>query len=393
MNGAARRIYLDHNASAPLRPAAREAMLTSLDNFGNASSVHSEGREARAHLTAARNQLADLVSADPNAIIFTSGCTEANVTVLTPDYLLGSKELGLSKLLIGASEHPSVLSGGRFSQDTTEIVPVDENGMTNLSLLKERLDELTKNDRRVLVSIMAANNETGVIQPSGEIAEIVKSAGGIFHVDGTQILGRCPATMATLGCDVMTVSAHKLGGPKGAGAIIIAGGVLRMAPLVTGGGQETYRRSGTENIAAIAGFGAAAKEVSENVDEPSKITAMRDWLEAELRAISPDIVFFGSDVDRIGNTSCFAVPGVSAETAVIACDLEGVAVSSGSACSSGKVSASHVLGAMGVPADLARGAIRVSLGWSNTQEDVERFADIWRSVTKRFRPQATGEAA
>ncbi len=393
MTGAGTRVYLDHNASAPLRPAAREAMLAALDEPGNPSSVHTEGRQARSHLNLAREQLAELTGSDAGSITFTSGCTEANVFVLTPHYRLGAEKLFLSKLLIGATEHPSVLAGGRFAEEHRETIPVDAAGVIRLDHLQNRLSELKDNGDRALVSVMAANNETGVIQPSLRISEMVREAGCLFHVDATQIIGRRRVTVESLGSDVMTVSAHKLGGPRGVGAVILAGGILGIEPLITGGGQETYRRGGTENVAAIAGFGGAIQAVLENPAETGKITVLRDWLETTLRSISPDMVVFGGDANRIGNTTCFAVPGVSAETTVIACDLEGAAVSSGSACSSGKVSASHVLSAMGVPADLARGAIRISLGWSSTKEDVERFADIWRSVMKRLRPHSTGQAA
>lgn len=393
MNGAGTRVYLDHNASAPLRPAARDAMLLALTEPGNPSSVHTEGRQARSHLTTAREKLAELTGSDAASITFTSGCTEANVCVLTPHYRFGAQKLHLPKLLVGATEHPSVQAGGRFVEECRETIPVDTDGVVRLDHLQNRLSELKDNNERALVSVMAANNETGVIQPSFEISEIVHEAGGIFHVDATQIIGRRPVTMTSLGCDVMTVSAHKLGGPKGIGAIILAGGVLGIEPLINGGGQETFRRGGTENVAAVAGFGGAVQSVLENRAEMEEITALRDWLETALRSISPETVIFGSGAERIGNTTCFAVPGVSAETAVIACDLEGAAVSSGSACSSGKVAASHVLSAMDVPADLARGAIRISLGWSSTKEDVERFAEIWRSVIKRLRPHSTGQAA
>lgn len=386
-------IYLDCNATTPLRPEAQQAMQVVLDECGNPSSVHSVGRRARAHLSGARSTLAELFGVDASRVIFTSGCTEANMHVLTPFYRIEADYERLAHVLVGATEHPSVLKGGRFSDSEREVLPVDSNGHVEVEPLRQSMERISSEGSKALVSIMAVNNETGIVQPMEEIAEIVNDFGGVLHVDATQIIGRRHVRLDSLGCDVMTLSAHKLGGPQGVGAVILAGEQLQPAPLVTGGGQEYYQRSGTENVAAVAGFGAVAEIIPDMVAEMKQIGVLRDKLEEELRTLTPDIVIFGESVDRIENTSCYAVPNISAETAVIACDLEGIAISSGSACSSGRVDASHVLEAMGVPKELAQGALRISLGWKNTKEEINRFLQKWRSIVDRVKPHTIGNAA
>ncbi len=375
---AGERSYLDHNATSALRPEAAEAVVGALALPGNASSVHAEGRAARAAIEAAREQVAALVGASPKAVIFTSGGTEANNTVLSPAFRRVGEE-GAALLLAGAAEHPCVLEGHRFPSGAVERIPVDANGIVDLAWLEARLERV---ECRAQVSIQAANNETGVLQPVAEAAALAHARGALIHTDAVQAAGKVPLDLAALGLDALTLSAHKLGGPKGVGAIVLASDRIEITDrLVRGGGQERGYRAGTENVAAIAGFGAAADAARLRLEEESaRIAALRDEAEAELRRIAPDAVVFGAGVPRLPNTFAFAVPGLRAETALIAFDLAGVALSSGSACSSGKVRRSHVLQAMGVEPALSEGAIRVSLGWNSTEEDVFRFAEACESV-------------
>jgi cysteine desulfurase len=372
----AARAYFDWNATAPLCDAARGTMIAALEATGNASSVHAEGRSARSVIEKARVQVAALVGADVQNVTFTSGGTEANALALTPALETRSERAPRDKLFVSAVEHPSVRSGGRFG-GITEL-PVDENGRVQVALLAQQLSGA----RRPLVSVMLANNETGVIQPIAEIAAIVHAANGLLHVDAVQGPGRIACDIETLGADMMTVSAHKIGGPQGAGALIrqsaVFGDIHIAEPLIRGGGQERNSRAGTENVAAIAGFAAAAAAVQRS--DAGRLAEMRDEIEAELRKITPDIVVFGAHAARLPNTSLFALPGAKAETAIIAFDLNGVAVSSGSACSSGKVQPSHVLAAMGVPPELAKGAIRLSIGPTTTDNDVGMLLSAWRKI-------------
>jgi cysteine desulfurase len=358
--------YLDWNATAPLRPQAKAAMAAALDVTGNPSSVHAAGRAARHLVETARQQVAALVGVEPRDVIFTSGGTEANVLALSP--ALGDV------LLVSAIEHPSVLQGGRFA--AAERVPVTAAGVVDLVALKGRL----VGHSRPLVSLMLANNETGAIQPVAEAAAIVHAAGGLLHVDAVQGPGRIACDFKALGADLMTLSAHKIGGPQGTGALIRREG-LNPEPLVRGGGQERGARGGTENVAGIAGFGAAAQAVREGfAGETGWMAALRDRLEAGIRAVAPEAVIFSAEAVRLPNTTLFGMPGMKAETAVIAFDLEEVAVSSGAACSSGKVAPSHVLAAMGVPAELARGAVRISLGCSTSEEEVGTVLKAWAKL-------------
>ena len=365
---ASERTYFDWNATAPLRAEARAAMLAALDSPGNASSVHGEGRSARQRLETARRQVAALVGAEAREVTFVSGATEANALALQPGIA--------DRLFVSAVEHPSVLSGGRFAPEQVEILPVDGNGIVDLDGLARVLEKA----ERPLVSVMLANNETGVIQPIAAIAAIVHAANGLLHVDAVQAAGRIPVDMRALGADLMSLSSHKLGGPQGAGALIVRAG-LSVAPMIRGGGQERGVRAGTENVAAIAGFGAAAEAASARlaVDAP-RMAALRDRLEAGLRAATPDAVIFAAGVDRLPNTTLVALSGIKAETALIAFDLNGFALSSGSACSSGKVAASHVLAAMGVEPTLARAAIRISLGATTSESEVESLLIAWKKL-------------
>ncbi|MDQ0317699.1 cysteine desulfurase family protein [Amorphus orientalis] len=384
---AASRIYFDWNAGAPVKPAVREAMVDALSVLGNPSSVHAEGRAARARIEEARRAVADLAGTAADAVTFTSGGTEANVTALSPEMEIDGQPVRFSRLLVSAIEHPSVLAGGRFPAEAVSVLPVDADGRLDLDALDAALADA---DGPMLVSLMAANNETGVLQPVAEAADRVHAAGGVLHVDAVQVAGREAIPAATTGADILTLSAHKIGGPRGAGAVIRVRPGLRIAPLLTGGGQEGRDRAGTENMPAIAAFGVAAREAMSDVVRAGEIRRLRDWLERDVMIMCPDAVVFGRNAGRLANTSCLAVPGMTAETAVIALDLDGVAVSSGAACSSGKVAASHVLAAMGVPGDLARGAVRISLGPSTTEAEVEQFISVWRKLRQRFARQ-TGQ--
>jgi cysteine desulfurase len=378
------RIYLDWNATAPLRGEARAAALAALEVNGNPSSVHGEGRAARRLVEQAREQVAALVGAEPRNVVFTSGGTEANMLALVPTE-------PRQRLLVSAIEHPSVLAGGRFPAGSVERLPVSGDGQIDLAALEQRLAGLGS---PVLVSIMAANNETGVIQPVAQAARLVHSAGGLLHVDAVQAASRIGWDISAMGADLVTLSAHKIGGPKGVGGLIGRTGLDAVKSLITGGGQERGARAGTENVAGIAGFGAAAAAARASLAaEAARMASLRERLEIGLKAASPEVVIFGIEAERLPNTTLFAVPGMKAETAVIAFDLEGVAVSAGAACSSGKVQASHVLAAMGVPPQLARAAVRVSLGPTTTESDVDRFIEAWIKLSGSLLKQSQGIAA
>jgi len=375
------RIYLDNNATSPVRPEARAALLAALDATGNGSSVHGEGRAARAVMEAARGHVAALVGAEPRGVVFTSCGTEADTLALTPDYRRGEEPLALDVLLVSAVEHAAVLRGHRFPADRVEVLPVDARGRVRLDALDAALARHAAAGRRALVSVMVANNETGVIQPVAEVARRAHAQGALVHTDAVQAAGRIRVSLPELGADLLSVSAHKIGGAPGAGALVIADPELRPAPVFTGGGQERGLRAGSENVPAIAAFGAAAERAAALVDtDRTRIQALRERLEDALRCEFPELVLLVGDVDRLPNTSCLALPGVPAETFVIALDLAGVAASAGAACSSGKVAASHVLSAMGVPERIARSAIRLSFGWSSGEEDLDRALGVFRRV-------------
>lgn len=380
-----KRIYLDANAGAPLLPEARDAVLSALDAAANASSIHAEGRRARAIVETARYEVASAVGARPENVIFTSGASEAATLALTPRLLQGDKQIAIGRLYVGATEHPCVLSGGRFPASAVTLLPVARTGSIDLAALADALAAHDPADGAPYVALMLANNETGVIHPIREAARLVKGHGGYFFCDAVQALGRIPVDIGALQADFVALSAHKIGGPQGAGALVLADENHRPTPLLTGGGQERRRRSGTENVAAIAGFGVAAKRANHHLLEQGRIAALRDRLEREIMAISPEARILGSGADRLPNTALFAVPGIAAETAVIAFDLEGVAVSAGSACSSGKVGASHVLTAMGESMEAARTGIRVSLNAASDEADIEGFIAAWRAIHSRMR--------
>jgi cysteine desulfurase len=388
------RAYLDWNATAPLRPEARAAMLAACERVGNPSSIHGEGRAARQAVEVARRSVAALVGAEPRNVIFTSGGTEANALALTPALDIEGDHGPRDRLLISAIEHPSVRTGGRFPAAAVEDVPARNDGRVDLAALEQRLAALAPQGARPLVSLMLANNETGVIQPVAAAAGLVHRVGGLLHVDAVQGAGKIPCNVNDLGADLMTLSAHKLGGPKGVGALVRRDERLHPDPLIKGGGQERGARAGTENVAGIAGFGAAADAADRQaIDEAARASRLRDRLEAGVMAMSPAAVIFGRAAERLPNTTLFSVPGVRAETALIALDLDGVAVSSGSACSSGKVAASHVLEAMGVDPGLAGGAIRVSLGFSTSDEEVDCFLGAWNRFVHALPKGTDGIAA
>ncbi|PTM90227.1 cysteine desulfurase family protein [Mycoplana dimorpha] len=384
------RTYLDWNATALLAPEARTAMLAALGLSGNPSSVHGEGRAVRALIDAARRDVAGLVGADPAHVIFTSGATEAASMVLTPDFRMGRTPLSIGRLYVSAIEHPAVREGGRFDKEQVIEIPVTAAGIVDLAALEALLDAHDAESGLPMVAVMLANNETGIIQPVRAAGEIVHKRGGLFVVDAVQAAGRLPLSISDLGADFLFLSAHKLGGPKGAGALVSRGEVLMPKPLIRGGGQEKGHRSGTENAAAIAGFGAVARAAADGLEaRTARIRALRDHLEARMAALAGDVIIHGRAVERLSNTTFFSLPGLKSETGQIAFDLEGIAVSAGSACSSGKVGASHVLTAMGF--DAALGGLRASLGPTTTEADVDRFLDAFARIAGRRR-QGTAAA-
>ncbi len=383
------RTYLDHNASAPLCAAAREAMLAVLERTGNASSVHGDGRALRAAIEGARGTVAGVLGVEPAAVVFTSGATEAAAHALSPTLSIAGRQEPISRLYVSAVEHPCVLAGGRFASDRIETVAVTEGGVIDSEALDAALSAHDRDAGLAMVAVMAANNETGVIQPIEEVARITSAHDAILVVDAVQALGRIAHEAIIDGADMVIASSHKIGGPQGAGVLVLARDSLRPQPLMRGGGQENFHRAGTENVAAIAGFAAATSLFARNLDRMSLVCNLRDSIEAGLVTISREAgsaapVIFGAGGERLANTTCFAVPGIAAETALISLDLDGVSVSSGSACSSGKVHASHVLAAMGVDEELAGCAIRVSLGPESGEECAGHFLDAWRRLVQRL---------
>ncbi len=372
------RAYLDYNATAPLRPEVRDAMVAALSAYGNPSSVYAEGRQARAAIESARDKVASLLRARPENVIFTSGGTEANALALAP---VEQDQ----PLYVSAVEHPSVLSGGRFSPARTARLPVTQDCVIDLDFLANELARHQLHNRaRPFVALMAANNETGALQPVAAAAAIVREAGGILLSDAIQAAGKVALDLEALGADLVSLSAHKLGGPKGVGALVLRDRVT-VDPLIKGGGQERRRRAGTENVAGIVGFGFAAAIAAAELDQAVEIAGLRDELETRVAKLAPEAVVLSQNVARLPNTSLIAVPDTKAETLVIGLDLAGVAVSAGSACSSGKVEPSHVVSAMGRASELAGSAIRVSLGFGTTRADIEHFIHAWGVLIKRLR--------
>jgi cysteine desulfurase len=363
--------YLDYNAEAPIKPAVRDAMRDAMAEVGNPSSVHGYGRQARRAMEQARERVAALAAAEPGDVIFTSSGTEANNLAL--------KGAGRDRLLISAIEHDSV----RGPAPHATILAVDGDGILDLDALEATLAE---DETPALVSVMLANNETGVIQPVAEAARIAHAHGALLHCDAVQAPGRLAIDRVRLGADLLSLSAHKMGGPQGVGALILGDG-LAIAAQLAGGRQETGRRAGSENMAGIVGFGVAAALAEEDLADVPRIANLRDRLETEICALGGALI--GNRVPRLCNTACIAMPTMPSETQVIAFDLAGVAVSAGSACSSGKVGPSHVLEAMGLDRGLASRAVRISLGWRTSVGDVVRVIDVWSDL----RSQGSGSAA
>jgi cysteine desulfurase len=364
---AGRETYLDWNATAPLRPEAAAAVAAALAHCGNPSSVHRQGRAARRMVEQARVAVGALLSARPKGVVFTSGGSEANHLAL-----LGC---GRARILVSAVEHDSV----RKAAPHAEEIPVNGNGIVRLDALDAML---AADPRPAIVSVMLANNETGLIEPAPEVAAIAHAHGALYHCDAVQAAGKVPLDLGEIGADLVSLSAHKLGGPAGVGALIVADG-LDVAPLQRGGGQEHGRRAGTENLSGIAGFAAAAKIAAAETGEYDRVRALRDALEAALAAAAPEAIIVGAGVPRLPNTAAIALPGVPAETQVIALDLDGVMVSAGAACSSGKVGPSHVLAAMRAAPEILSSTIRVSLGWSSSEADIAHFLKAWIALRQR----------
>lgn len=360
-------IYLDFNATAPLRPEVASVMQYWFSVPANPSSVHSFGRAAKKQLEDARKTIAEVISCFPNEIIFMGSGTEANITAL--------QSFSERKIFVSAIEHSSVLKNIQYTNGG--YIPVDINGIVKLSELEVKV---SNNKDKALVSVMLANNETGVIQPISEIAEICKKYGALLHCDAVQALGKIPLDFSLLGVDVLTISAHKMGGAIGSAALVVKNN-LSIKPLLSGGGQELGRRAGTENIAAIAGFA----KVVELIDM-AHMKNLRQWLdEMEMQMKSAGGIVFAKDVARLPNTTCVAMPNVGNETQLIDFDLKGFAVSAGSACSSGRIEKSHVLLAMGVSPELASSAIRISAGWNTTKEEIDKFIQSWLVLNNRLK--------
>ncbi len=362
-------VYLDCNATMPIKPGVIDVMTSALHETGNASSIHGFGRAARRHIETAREAVAEMVGTSPAYVFFTSGATESNNTILNTFHG--------QKIFVSAIEHPSVLE----SVPDAERIPVTQDGVIDLDALELML--IQKPD---LVSVMLVNNETGVIQP---VAEIVRMARKIspatrIHTDAAQAAGRIVIDFSALQVDYLTLSAHKMGGPQGCGALIMAPGA-RIEKLLRGGGQEKRQRPGTENVAAIAGFGEAARLAVRDMEAFQSLANLRDSLEEQLKSVEPRLVFFGVQSPRVANTSQIGLPGIAAETLLMSLDLSGIAVSSGSACSSGTVKSPHAIEAMGIDPARPMGVLRVSMGWPTTKEDIDRFMAAWLEIHARIK--------
>jgi cysteine desulfurase len=372
-----RETYLDWNATAPLRSEAAAEVGAALARCGNPSSVHRWGRVARHSVERARDSVAALLGARPDGVVFVSGGTEANHLAL-----LGAER---PRVLVSATEHSSVLE----AVPSAERIAVDGVGIVDLA----RLDRLLAADPNpAIVSVMLANNETVVIQPVAQIAAIAEAHGALFHCDAVQAAGKIPLAASQIGAGLISLSAHKLGGPLGVGALVVTGDAEPSA-LIRGGGQERGRRAGSENLPGIAGFAAAAEAAVIGIADYQRVRRMRDGLEAAAIAAVPEAVVIGAGAPRLPNTTALALPGIAAETQVIALDLDGVMVSAGAACSSGKVGPSHVLAAMGVAPEIAAATIRISLGWTTTEADIDHFLEAWTRLHRRLFRRHTTRAA
>ena len=359
--------YLDYNATTPVLAEVADAVIAAMGRFGNPSSVHAAGRHARSAVEDAREAVAAMVNGAAPQVVFTSGGTEANALALR-----GLVSTSRTNIIATAVEHPSVLA----HVGAEGLIPVDDDGIVNLTALEEMLK---LRPAPVLIALMLANNETGVLQPVGAVVDLARKYGALVHCDAVQGPGKVALDIQALGVDSISLSAHKCGGLKGVGALVLRKGGDVAADML-GGGQERRRRAGTENVPGIVAFGAAARAHGRILSEAARVQRLRDALEDGALAMAPQAKIFANGKPRLGNTACIALPGISSETQLIRLDLAGVAVSAGSACSSGKIAASHVLLAMGVPAEEAKSAIRVSFGWENTENDVSRFLEAWRPL-------------
>ena len=362
------RVYLDNNATAPIRPEVVCVMAESMKEVGNASSIHNAGRQARKKIEEAREQVADFVNAEARQVVFTSGATEANNMIL--------KGYNNATTFVSAIEHPAVMQANPEAQ----LIPVTKNGRLDLEAMEDMLADLSEN---ALVSVMYVNNETGVIQPLDEVSERAKKYGAIVHSDAVQAAGRLPLDFPELDIDYMSLSGHKFGGPQGVGALIFRNG-LTPPPLLQGGGQERRARAGTENIAGILGFAEACRLAREHLEDFQNLCELRDMMEKELKKMTPQIIVYGQHAPRVSNTSCIGFPGVPAETLLMNLDLGGIAVSSGSACSSGVVKNSPVIRAMGAGDDEAGSTIRISMSWQTQKKDIDHFLEIWSKINNRL---------
>lgn len=380
--GSMMRTYLDWNATAPLLPAVRDALIRAFDLCGNPSSVHGEGRHVRAALEAARRDVAAMVGAKASHVVFTSGATEAANLVLSPQFKMGRAALSVGQLYVSAIEHPAIREGGRFDRAAVAEIAVTSEGVIDLSALQSALASHDAAKGMPMLALMLVNNETGIIQPVVEAGRLVHAAGGILVVDAVQAVGRIPVDIEALNADFLIVSSHKIGGPKGVGALISRGEIMMPKPLIHGGGQEKGHRSGTENTAGIIGFGTAAVEAVRNLDaERQRLSDLREVMEAAMHTAAPDVVIHGEKEMRVCNTTFFTLPGLKSETGQIAFDIEGVALSAGAACSSGKVGESHVLSAMGHDPKL--GALRISLGAATVRADIDRAIAAFTKIAGR----------
>lgn len=381
MGGSKKRLYLDYNASAPLLSEARDIIIAALDVTGNPSSVHGEGRATKAMMETARRQVAALTNARADHVFFTSGATEAASMLLSPTYMMGRAPVRMSKLYVSATEHPCMLAGGQFAPENIVTLPVYKTGLLDLDALRENLSAHDSAQGLPLVAVQYANNETGVIQPIADVAGIVKNAGGILVVDCVQAAGRIPLDITNNCGDYFILSSHKIGGAKGVGAIVAVSDLLMPKALIRGGGQEKGHRAGTEALQLIAGFGAAAHLAHQRILNGGWSSALRDDMERRILEVAPSTLIYGADVERLPNTSFFSLENMKAETVQIAFDLGGIAVSAGSACSSGKVGPSHVIVAMGY--EHGTGAIRVSLSPDTESADIDKFMQVLHEIVSR----------
>lgn len=365
-----KRIYLDYNATCPIRPEVITAVTEAMTIIGNPSSIHQEGRQCKKLIEQARAHIASLVSCTPKQVIFTSGATETN-NMLLKGYAPHRR------ILIGATEHPSIVDGGVEA----EQIPVLENGILDLDALKAMLES---DLRPTFVSIMMVNNETGVIQPIKEIGALLKNYDCIFYSDTAQATGRIPVHFPSMNVDFISLSSHKIGGPQGTGAIVMAKGT-NPPTLLHGGGQERRQRAGTENVAGIHGFGLAAQLALDGLDDYQKLTTYQKQIEVALKASHPDLIINGETTPRVANTTSMCLKGFDASTLLMNLDLEGIAVSTGSACSSGSIKASYVLKAMGASDSQAKSGLRISTGWATTQDDIDAFISAWTNIMKRLK--------